>query len=163
MKKLLSVFLIVVLFVSSFSSCGMLLESSEDTQKIYDDTKEFYNTVLENKKLLDAVATDVCTVLKDANYSLSTKQINEKIQKELSDNQKTVDKIINTNNEIDALFYNVKNGYASIQVAAVMNCYLEYYDSIIKADAALDSGGYLTIAFNKDKLDSALRNLYIVL
>ena len=161
MRKILSVLLVFILSVS-FSGCTLL----NINMGACENAQSFYNKVNESKELLDIVATDVCAAWKDAvyDYNLSTKDVNDAIEKAKNSHNDNITKINELDKEIRDLFdkakSEMKNTYAEFELKQVMTAYSEYKDSILKANEALDASGYLGVSSSKDSLDRALQNLF---
>ena len=178
MKRFISIFLVLILSVS-LSGCaslgGMLesiLTSSGDSTESVDsaeNAKKFYDKVNESKILIDLVATDVCAAWKDAqsDYSLSTKDVNDAIEKAKNAHSENITKINEFDTEIRELFDKAKNEMkelsAEYALKEVMTAYSEYKDSVLNANEALDSSGYIGVSVSKDSLDRALENLFVEL
>lgn len=179
MKKILAM-MIALLFVFSLASCGIFDRSEqiraeqsrlaeESRQAIaqqaeyLEAAREFYTKISENAALIDTVASDICAMWKDADYDTTTKEINKKIARILEEHKENVDEINAFDKEIAQLLSKAKLSTAGYQVEEAMKTYIEYRDSVLKADAALDSLGHLNISSNKRFLDNALRNLYVKL
>lgn len=56
-----------------------------------------------------------------------------------------------------------KNIFVESALKQVMTAYFEYKDSILKANEALETRGYIEISFANDSLDSALQDLFVEL
>ena len=176
MKKFLAM-MIALLFVFSLASCGIFdrseqirAEQSRLTEEYIaqqaeylEAAREFYTKISENAVLIDEVASEICSMWKDSDYDATTKEINKKIAKILEQNKEKIDKINQFDAEIADLLSEAKMSTANFQVEEAMKTYIEYRDSVLKADAALDSLGHLNISSNKRFLDNALRNLYVKL
>ena len=177
MRKILSILLVFILSIS-FSGCTLVdvnmdenVDSTENAQSFYNkvNAQSFYNKVNESKELLDIVATDVCAAWKDAayDYNLSTKDVNEAIEKAKNSHNDKITKINELDKEIRDLFDKAKdemrNSSAEFALKQVMTAYSEYKDSILKANEALDGSGYIGVSFAKSSLDRALQNLFIEL
>lgn len=159
MKKYTLIFLVLILLVL-FNGCALF-----DAQPT-DDTKAFYDKVNESKTLIDLVATDVCTAWKDAKYDLLTKDVNNAIEKAKNEHSANIAKINELDKEIRDLFGKAKSEVkysTEYKLERVMTTYIEYKDSVLNANEALDSGGYIGISLSKDSLDRALQDLFIEL
>ena len=178
MRKILSVLLGFILSIS-LSGCALLnvkmeenIDSTENAQSFYnnvdptENAQSFYNKVNESKELLDIVATDVCAAWKDASYdyNLSTKDVNDAIEKAKNAHSDNIIKINELDNEICDLFDKAKDEMKNVSdefaLKRVMTTYSEYKDSILKANEALDTSGYVGVSVSKDSLDRALRELF---
>lgn len=161
MKKCISIFLVLILLVL-FNGC-----LSFDKQPT-ESAKTFYDKVNESKVLIDLVATDVCAVWKDANYdhSFSTKDINNAIEKAKNEHSENIAKINELDKEIRDLFGKAKDEVkysTEYELERVMTTYIEYKDSVLNANEALDSSGYIGVSLSKDSLDRALQDLFVEL
>ena len=130
-----------------------------------ENAKNFYDKVNECKALLDLVATDVCAAWKDASqdYTLSTEDINNAIENAKKTHSENIAKINELDKEIVDLFAKAKdeaNLDVEFALRQVMTTYYEYKDNILNANEALNSHGYNDISISKDRLDSALQNLF---
>ena len=98
MRKILSVLLAFILSIS-FSGCALLNVKMEENIDSTENVQNFYDKVNESKELLDLVATDVCAAWKDASYdyNLSTKYVNDAIEKAKNIHSDNITKI----NELD--------------------------------------------------------------
>lgn len=177
MKKMIILF-IAAMFCVSLCGCSLLNlgldlgnsptqnEAMEQGTVTTQNAKAFYNKVLESSALLDLVATDVCAAWKDAtyDYNLSTKDVNDAIEKAKNAHDDNIKKINELDVEIRNLFEAAKNEMKDFSsqyaVKEVMTAYSEYMDSVLNANEALDTGGYLGVSMAKDSLDRALRNLF---
>ena len=160
-KKCISIFLVLILLVL-FNGC--LLFDKQPTES----AKTFYDKVNESKVLIDLVATDVCAVWKDANYdhSFSTKDVNDAIEKTKNEHSENIAKINELDKEIRDLFGKAKDEVkysAEYELERVMTTYIEYKDSVLNANEALDSSGYIGVSLSKDSLDRALQDLFVEL
>lgn len=168
MRKILSILLVIILSIS-FSSCALLNVNMKEKVDSTENAQSFYNKVNESKELLDLVATDVCAAWKDASYdyNLSTKDVNDAIEKAKSAHNDNIIKINELDKEIRNLFDKAKdemrNFSAEFAFKQVMTAYSEYKDSVLKANEALNSHGYTEISFAKDLLDRALQELFVEL
>ena len=164
MRKILSILLVFILCIS-FSGCTLLNVNDENVNST-ENAQSFYNKVNESKELLDIVATDVCAVWKDAayDYNLSTKDVNEAIEKAKNAHNDNITKINELDKVIRDLFDKAKddidNVYVEIALKQVMTAYSEYKDSILNANEALDGSGYIGVSSAKSSLDRALQDLF---
>ena len=168
MRKILSIVLVFILSIS-FSGCTFYnVETAEKTISTK-NAKKFYNKVTESEVLLDLVATDVCATWKDAvyDYNLSTKDVNNAIEKAKKSHSDNILKINELDEEICTLFDKAKDevkGFsAEIALKQVMTTYSEYKDSILKSNEALNTFGFNEVSVSRDSLDRALQNLYVEL
>lgn len=165
MRKILSVLLAFMLSLS-FAGCAF---SSVTNAGSTDSAKSFYDKVNESKALLDLVATDVCAAWKDAqyDYNLSTKDVNNAIEKAKKEHGDDITKINELDIEIRDVFDKAKDEMneisAKFALEQVMIAYSEYKDSILNANEALDSSGYVGVSISKDSLDRALQELFVKL
>ena len=165
MRKILSILLVFILPIS-FSGCTLLNVNMDENVDSTENAQSFYNKVNESKELLDIVATDVCAAWKDAayDYNLSTKDVNDAIEKAKNSHNDNITKINELDKEIRDLFDKakgeMKNISAEFALKQVMTAYSEYKDSILKANEALDARGYVGVSVSKDSLDRALQNLF---
>lgn len=168
MRKILSILLVFILSIS-FSGCTLLNVKMEENTYSTENAKNFYDKVNESKVLLDLVATDVCAAWKDAayDYNSSTKDVNNAIEKAKNAHSDNIIKINELDKEIRDLFDKAKDEMkgvsAEIALKQVMTAYFEYKDSILNANDALDSSGYIGVSVSKDSLDRALQNLFVEL
>lgn len=168
MKKILSILLVFVLIIS-LSGYALLKAITTEDFGSTEDANNFYNKVNESKVVLDLVATDVCAAWKDAtqDYNLSTNDVNKAIEKAKNAHSEDITKINELDKEIRDLFNIAKNEMkdysAEYALKQVMTAYSEYKDSILNANEALDSSGYITVSVSKDSLDRALQNLFVEL
>ena len=187
MKKILAM-MIALLFVFSLASCGIfdrseqiraeqsrLAEESRQAEEsryleyiaqqaeYLEAAREFYTKISENAALIDAVASDICEMWKDADYDTTTKEINKKIARILEDHKENVDEINAFDKEIAQLLSKAKLSTAGYQVERAMKSYIEYRDSVLKADASFMEYGFIEISSNKSSLDDALKDLYVKL
>ena len=164
MRKILSILLVFILSIS-FSGCTLLNVNDENVDST-ENAQSFYNKVNESKELLDIVATDVCAAWKDASYdyNLSTKDVNEAIEKAKNSHNDKITKINELDKEIRDLFDkakdDMKNVSAEFELKQVMTAYSEYKDSILNANEALDEMGYIGVSYSKKSLDRALQDLF---
>ena len=165
MRKILSILLVFILSIS-FSGCTLLNVNMDENVDSTENAQSFYNKVNESKELLDIVATDVCAAWKDAayDYNLSTKDVNEAIEKAKNAHNDNITKINELDKEIRDLFDKAKDEMkefsAEIALKQVMTAYSEYKDSILNANEALDASGYIGVSFAKSSLDRALQDLF---
>lgn len=180
MKKMITLF-IAAMFCASLCGCSLLNlgfdlgnssmhnEAMEQGTDTTENAKAFYNKVLESSALLDLVATDVCAAWKDASfdYNLSTKDVNDAIEKAKNAHSDNIMKINELDKEIRDLFdkakEEMKNLSAEFALKQVMTAYSEYKDSILKANEALNTSGYVGVSVSKESLDRALRDLFVEL
>ena len=168
MKKILSILLVFVLIVSLSGYALLKAITTEDFDST-ENANNFYNKVNESKVILDLVATDVCAAWKDAthDYNLSTNDVNKAIEKAKNAHSEDITKINELDKEIRDLFNIAKNEMkdysAEYALKQVMTAYSEYKDSILNANEALDSSGYITVSISKDSLDRALQDLFVEL
>ena len=178
MKKILSL-LLVFLLTMLMNGCSVPHFTFMDEAKTAfteevkftstEFARDFYNKVNESAKLLDLVATDVCAAWKDAtyDYDLSTKEVNDAIELAKDAHEDNILRINDLDKDIRDLFDKAKdetNDYSiEFELKNVMTAYSEYKDSVINANEALDSHGYMEISFAKESLDRALQNLYVEL
>ncbi len=168
MRKILSVLLVFILSIS-LSGCALLNVKMEENIDPTENAQSFYNKVNESKELLDIVATDVCAAWKDASYdyNLSTKDVNDAIEKAKSAHNDNIIKINELDKEIRDLFVKAKDEMEEISaefaLKRVMTAYSEYKDSILNANEALDTNGYIGVSSAKSSLDRALQDLFIEL
>lgn len=168
MKKFLSILLVFVLIIS-LSGYALLKAITTEAFDSTEDANNFYNKVNESKVILDLVATDVCAAWKDAtqDYNLSTNDVNKAIEKAKNAHSEDITKINELDKEIRDLFNIAKNEMkdysAEYALKQVMTAYSEYKDSILNANEALDSSGYITVSVSKDSLDRALQDLFVEL
>ncbi len=172
MKRLIAVFL-VVLFSVSLCGCALVkrTQGSESTVEKAPENhaKAFYDKVVECQAILDKVATDVCAAWKDAcaDYELSTNEINQKIEAAKKANNDNIAKANELDKEINSLFEKAKESTDEYQLEGAikdaMSSYVEYKDSILNANEALNSLGYMDIERTKRSLDSRLRDLLVEL
>lgn len=127
------------------------------------DAAELYEKLANNIEMIDAIATDVYSVWESADYDDSPEKINKSIQKALSKHQDKIDAINNSQQEIEVCFNKAKETSISYTVKSTMEYYLAYKDAILKANAALDPYGYVTISTKKDGADRYLRDLYVAI
>ncbi|MBQ7045843.1 MAG: hypothetical protein IJN65_05055, partial [Clostridia bacterium] len=75
-----------------------------------------------------------------------------------------ITKINELDKEIRDLFDKAKDEMKNVSdefaLKQVMTAYSEYKDSILNANEALDTSGYVGVSVSKDSLDRALRNLF---
>ncbi len=134
--------------------------------KTTENVQAFYDKVVESKVILDEVATDVCAAWKDASsdYKATTKDINNAIEKAKKAHSEDIDKIKELDTEIQALFKKAKEEAPNLTVEfAIKNAmtrYSDYKDSILNANEALDSFGYVSISSAEDILESSLHDLF---
>ncbi|MBQ6936738.1 MAG: hypothetical protein IJN49_09350, partial [Clostridia bacterium] len=107
-------------------------------------------------------------VWKDANYdhSFSTKDINNAIEKAKNEHSENIAKINELDKEIRDLFGKAKDEVkysTEYELERVMTTYIEYKDSVLNANEALDSSGYIGVSLSKDSLDRALQDLFVEL
>ena len=165
MRKILSILLVFILSIS-FSGCTLLNFNMDENVDSTENAQSFYNKVNETKELLDIVATDVCAAWKDASYdyNLSTKDVNDAIEKAKNIHSDNIIKINELDKEIRDLFDKAKDEMkefsAEIALKQVMSAYSEYKDSILNANEALDASGYIGVSAAKSSLDRALRDLF---
>lgn len=164
MKKILSILLVFVLSIT-LSGCSLLNMGMEKSDASAENTRNFYDKVKESKALLDLVATDVCAAWKDADhdYNLSTKDVNNAIEKAKNIHSDNITKINELDKEIRDLFGKAKDEIkfsAEIALKQVMTAYSEYKDSILNANEALDASGYVGVSSAKSSLDRALQDLF---
>ena len=165
MRKILSVLLVFILSIS-LSGCALLNVKMEENIDSTENAQSFYNKVNESKELLDLVATDVCAAWKDASYdyNLSTKDVNDAIEKAKSAHNDNIIKINELDKDIRNLFDKAKDEMSNVSAEfafkQVMTAYSEYKDSVLKANAALDASGYVGVSVSKDSLDRALQDLF---
>lgn len=180
MKRLIAM-LSVVACLLSMTSCSVLDDinsnRAEESRKIeesirieesmeleyYKAAQDFYGKIVESVALIDVIATDVCSVWRDADYDDSTEKINKSIQKALSKHQEKIDAVKALDVEIQSYYESARVSVVSTKVVRVMTLYIEYRDSIFDANAALKTFGYMDISSNKEWLDEALRELYVLL
>ena len=176
MKKILAM-MIAFLFVFSLASCGIFdrseqirAEQSRLTEEYIaqqaeylEAAREFYTKISENAVLIDEVASEICSMWKDSDYDTTTKEINKKIARILEEHKENVDEINAFDKEIAQLLSKAKLSTARFQVEQAMKAYIEYRDSVLKADASFMEYGFIEIASNKSSLDDALKNLYVKL
>ena len=176
MKKILAM-MIAFLFVFSLASCGIFdrseqirAEQSRLTEEYIaqqaeylEAAREFYTKISENAVLIDEVASEICSMWKDSDYDTTTKEINKKIARILEEHKENVDEINAFDKEIAQLLSKAKLSTARFQVEQAMKAYIEYRDSVLKADASFMEYGYIEISSNKSSLDDALKNLYVKL
>ncbi|MBR3837350.1 MAG: hypothetical protein IKJ74_04305 [Clostridia bacterium] len=168
MKRIFSIFMVFVLTVS-LSSCGLLNVFMAGNTGSTENAKAFYDKVNESKTLLDLVATDVCAAWKDAtrDYTLTTNEINQAIETAKNAHSENVARISELDKEICDLFDKAKDevrGFSAEYVLkSAMTAYSEYKDSILNANEALDSTGYIGISVSGDSLERALQELYVEL
>lgn len=176
MKKILAM-MIALLFVFSLVSCGIFDRSEQiraeqsrlaeeyiaQQAEYLEAAREFYTKISENAALIDAVASDICAMWKDADYDTTTKEINKKIARILEEHKENIDEINAFDKEIAQLLSKAKLSTARFQVEQAMKSYIEYRDSVLKADAAFMGSGYIDISYNKSSLDNALKDLYVKL
>lgn len=186
MKKLISILLIFVVS-ASLSGCGYLRyefskdfnsseidapnegNTSNESADSIGSAEKFYDKVNESKVLLDLVATDVCAAWKDAayDYDLTTEEVNNAIEKAKSKHSEDISKINEFDKEIRDLFDKAKKENkkynVEIELKRVMTAYSEYKDSVLNANEALDSGGYMGVSLSKKSLDDALQDLFVEL
>jgi len=161
--------LITFVLAASFSGCSSFYPyiMGDVGSTVY--VQKFYDKVNESKILLDLVATDVCAAWKDAtdDFNLSTKDVNDAIENAKQKHSQDIEKIEILDKEICDLFDEVKNEKmdfsAEFALKQVMTAYSDYRDSVVDANDALDSRGYLGISASKDSLDRALRDLFVEL
>ncbi len=165
MRKILSVLLVFILSIS-LSGCALLNVKMEENIDSTENAQNFYDKVNESKVILDLVATDVCAAWKDAsyNYNLSTKDVNDAIEKAKNIHSDNITKINELDKEIRDLFDKAKDEMkkfsAEIALKQVMTAYSEYKDSILNANEALDESGYIGVSSAKSSLDRALQDLF---
>ena len=165
MRKILSILLVFILSIS-FSGCTLLNFNMDENVDSTENAQSFYNKVNETKELLDIVATDVCAAWKDASYdyNLSTKDVNDAIEKAKNIHSDNITKINELDKEIRDLFDKAKDEMkefsAEIALKQVMTAYSEYKDSILNANEALDASGYVRVSSAKSSLDRALQDLF---
>ncbi len=177
MKKVVCLFFVII-FVVIFSSCAYFQQyeesrRSEDSRRVeesllaeesyYITAGDFYDKIVESIALIDVIATDVCSVWQDADYDDSAEKINKSIQKALSEHQEKIDAVKNLDVEIQAVYETARLSVVSAKVIYVMTRYIEYRDSVFNANAAFERHGYSDVSWNKESLDSALRELYVLL
>lgn len=127
------------------------------------DAAELYKKLTANVEMIDAIAADVYSAWEAADYDDSPEKINKSIQKALSKHQDKIDAINNSQQEIEECFNKAKQTSISYTVKSAMEYYLAYKDAILKANAALDPSGYVTISTKKDGADRYLRDLYVAI
>ena len=165
MRKILSVLLVFILSIS-LSGCALLNVKMEENIDSTENAQNFYDKVNESKVILDLVATDVCAAWKDAShdYNLSTKDVNDAIEKAKNIHSDNITKINELDKEIRDLFdkakYEMKNASDEFALKQVMTAYSEYKDSILNANEALDASGYMGVSSAKSSLDRALQDLF---
>ena len=168
MKKIFSIFLVLILSIS-FSGCGLFNVNLDEFVDSTENAQKVYFKVNESKAILDLVATDVCAAWKDASldYNLSTKDVNDAIENAINAHSDNIVKINELDKEICDLFAKAKDETKNIFVESalkqVMTAYFEYKDSILKANEALETRGYIDISLANDSLDSALQDLFVEL
>lgn len=168
MKKYITI-LLVLLLCFSLSGCAFLKQIMTGEVASKENTKAFYNKVIESKEILDNVATDVCAAWKDAtyDYKLSTKDVNDAIEKAKNEHSENIAKVNEFDKEIRNLFEKAKpemKDFSSETVLKqVMTAYSEYMDDIINANEALNPSGYIGVSSSKSSLDRALQNLFVEL
>lgn len=171
MKRYVAAFLIITA-IFSFSSCSFLLQEDYDNAdysleeslqaEYLTAAQNFYDKISENAASLDIIAIELCSVWKDADYNDSVEKINKNLEKVKENHQERIDAVLAFDAEIEDLFNTAKlSAEVEFEVKLVMNSYLEYRDSILNANAALQDHGYISISSNKDTLQYHLRALFV--
>ncbi len=164
MKKL-SAMIIALVLVLTVSGCTSDKNTDDNTTTEYtatvNDVSLFFDGVAENKKLVDVIATNICTAWKVAEElpNSTVKTVKTDVEKSTSTYKDTLSEINTRNAEISALFEKAKHPDYLNEVNQVMDAYEKYTDLVLNPQIDGNTGGYNEITEAKRNLDTALRGL----
>ncbi len=172
MKKLLALLLIFVI-TFSISACGSASSevennngpSDSETFATNENAQLFFDKIIENKTLLDPIFRAVCSAWKaeESKDGATVSDVNKAIDDAIKQHNTDIATINAADESINELYELAKKCPASSNVEAVMTSYNKYKDSVLKADASTNPGGYNDASSAKNSLDKALRNFRTVL
>ena len=145
MKRILALALAVILCFS-MTACG-----NKTTEKL----TSFYDKVTESQELLDTVADDIYSNWYDAIYEDEfNENINLAIASAQIDNEENLEKIETLDEEISAIFKEIKDSEQGDLVKDIMYAYSDYYEFVVNV-----SGSFKSYSADKESLKKELASL----
>ncbi len=152
MKKILAL-LLSALLCMQMAACGTTPNQSEDTGK--ENLQSFYDKVSESQQLLDKVADDIYSYWYDAIYKDKyNEDVSTAVYMAQLANADNIKKIETLDEEIGALFKDVKDSEQSTLVKDVMSAYSDYYEFVVNV-----SGSFKSYSADKEILKKELASL----